>query len=275
MKRLFVFLLFLLLNTTYLAADGVTTQSALENHSAQKMLEKNEVLISKGECFKADSTCAEFLMNYPGKDPSVIMQIASAEYEIGKCYESQKLFRKPFMTQAYLNYLNSTNFKGEHNDEVIYSLLEYLILKSVENKTFWDSNKKDINYYLGLVINQTSQRFYLMKSFYFMLQEDYDSALEYLKRVNVDQVPYAKSKWIYNNLGYVLMKKGKWQHALKPLQIAVLIEPTNIIARGNLAWVYVNLGNFKKAVKQYDLILEIDPKNKKALEGREDALKRE
>ena len=63
-------------------------------------------------------------------------------------------------------------------------------------------------------------------------------------------------------LSEILAKQGSTQDALEVAQRAVLLDPSDLRARGFLAQLYSQLQEFERAISQYREILERDPNNK-------------
>jgi tetratricopeptide (TPR) repeat protein len=233
-----------------------------ENNKIQKVLNNFTKSIGENDFDNAGKILTNGLSRYPNS-PSLI-------FSLGKYYELKGWFKDPYMEKTYKDYLKITGNDGVYHDDAIFSILEYHLSEAIKNDDTQLEEKGKLLALLNSINDKTTLRFNLTSGLYYMFVENYELASNFLSKVPIDRVPYTKCKWIYNNLGYALMKKHKYPEAIKPLEIAVFLDPTNIRARQNLAWDYCMLGNFKESVKQYGLILQLDPNNKKALEGKKD-----
>ncbi|MBF0489621.1 MAG: tetratricopeptide repeat protein [Candidatus Omnitrophica bacterium] len=104
-----------------------------------------------------------------------------------------------------------------------------------------------------------SSRAYLLKSLGF-----YDMALKEAQeglKVSPDDFDS------YKILSEVYEQKGDVRRAFESFRIATLLRPYDTSVRLGLAEAYVHLKNFKRALEQYNKVLEVDPKSARGYFG--------
>lgn len=68
-------------------------------------------------------------------------------------------------------------------------------------------------------------------------------------------------------LGLAHLKLGEAAKALGPLELAVKTEPSNKLARLELADAYLSLGRAEEAATHFRKLIELDPNHAKAWQG--------
>lgn len=83
----------------------------------------------------------------------------------------------------------------------------------------------------------------------------YDRAKElYFEALKIDETDAR----IYNGLGYVYLKTGKTEEAIKFLKKAIEINPNYAVAHNNLGTAYHRKGDYDKAIAEYKNALKIE-----------------
>lgn len=223
----------------------------------------------------------EVLKNELIKNPDEV----ELNYLIGKYYQNKKLFRVPFMSKYYYQYITVTDSIRENPSEVddaILNLTGYYILLSgrygtpkyvLEDNLEGRDTSIDVNKYLAKVSNKKNQEYLLLNGLFKIITHDYDSAIKELDQVDVSNLDYSKSKWVYNNLGFALIKAGNYKEAVSALRIAVFIDPNNKFAHANYGCALFNINHFKEALTEYRKALVIDATYSTAINGIEECKK--
>jgi tetratricopeptide (TPR) repeat protein len=68
--------------------------------------------------------------------------------------------------------------------------------------------------------------------------------------------------------GWFLIAKGDFPKAIEKMQQALILDPLSLPIMGNLADAYAFNGSFEEALAQYDKVIEMDPRYRRAFEGR-------
>lgn len=91
------------------------------------------------------------------------------------------------------------------------------------------------------------------------LEEPALKELEGARRIAPDAIE------IYEMLGDIYGRQKKYRKAFENFRVALMYSPGNRTNRKRLAWCYERLGNHEQALKQYERLLEDDPKDDKIL----------
>jgi len=110
-----------------------------------------------------------------------------------------------------------------------------------------DQNDSDVRMALGAV--------YLAKNINDKAVKEFENAVS---------LEASETKTKYNSLGIAYIKSGKYKEAVKALEIAVLLEPSNDYAHNNLGHAYLKVGKFIEAKQQFEKAVLLNPENKKA-----------
>lgn len=81
-------------------------------------------------------------------------------------------------------------------------------------------------------------------------------------------IKYNPNLWqSYQNLAVIYFGQKEFTKAEDMISQAVKINPTEVSLQMNLGVIYLNLGKKELAKKQFEIVLQLDPKNKAAMEG--------
>ncbi len=68
--------------------------------------------------------------------------------------------------------------------------------------------------------------------------------------------------------GWFLIARGDFNKAIEKMQQALVLDPLSLPLIGNLADAYAFAGRYKEALEQYDKAIEMDPRYRRAFEGK-------
>ena len=111
-----------------------------------------------------------------------------------------------------------------------------------------------------------SRAYLLMGNVYDSLKQ-YDQAEVVYRQVILTE---AANPMGQHYLGLAQMRKGNFDEAKISLGKAVSLRPNFLQAREHLAWVLLKLGHTDQAIREYKLLLKLDPRNKKVRKFLED-----
>jgi TolB-like protein/class 3 adenylate cyclase/Flp pilus assembly protein TadD len=94
---------------------------------------------------------------------------------------------------------------------------------------------------------------------------DFDGAEASLKKAESLSLNSSLINQVY---GWFLIAKGDFDHAIKKMEKAVILDPLSMPLMSNLADAYSFAGRFEDALAQYDKIVEMDPTFRRGFEGR-------
>lgn len=132
---------------------------------------------------------------------------------------------------------------------------EYFLNRGVlfyKNRKFEEAFK-DFEAALNLKPSDGLTLFYL--SLYYYEKREYDQALEYLKQIST---PF---EMLYVQQALILTKTGNYSIALKKLNEGVVYFPNSWRLYNDRANLYRREKNYKKALKDIEIALELDPEN--------------
>jgi Tfp pilus assembly protein PilF len=90
----------------------------------------------------------------------------------------------------------------------------------------------------------------------------YDESICFWQKI-VTNIPQ-KNPFVLNNLGCTLTSAEYFAEAITPLEEAVSLDPAQLEPRLNLGYAYTYLGEYDKAMEQFDAILKMEPENLEA-----------
>ena len=123
-------------------------------------------------------------------------------------------------------------------------------------------NFSTVNQQVPMGKKNTSREWFVKGCRYDTLEPDSDQAIEaYKKSINFDN----KFTDAYVNLGFIYLKRKKYDDALKCFEKVVELEPNNPETCNNLGYVYERMERIGSAKQMYNHALEIDPGNAESM----------
>jgi len=117
-----------------------------------------------------------------------------------------------------------------------------------------------------ILLNPNDARLYYNRGFFYNKKGDYDRAIEDYDQAiklepNYDKA-YNGRAWIY---AYHL--KTNYDGALSDVNQAIRITPNEAVFLDTRGWVYLGIGDYEKALEDFEAALRIDPDNDTSKEG--------
>ena len=109
-------------------------------------------------------------------------------------------------------------------------------------------------------VDPGGSRAYLLLGTVYDALKQYGQAEEMYRQVILSE---ASNPMGQHFLAQSQMRKGDWQAAEASLGKAVSLRPNFLQAREHFAWVLLKMGKKEEAVREYKLLLKLDPRNKK------------
>ena len=166
-----------------------------------------------------------FLFSYIIWEKKVYAKKTQPEKKVYKLVEEAK--------KLYKDYICS-NKKETENDKI------NVMIKYCKKALEIDFNYADAHYNLGVA--------YAVKGLW-------DEAIEGFKEAIRSKPDYALAHY---NLGVAYAVKGLWDEAIEGFKEAIRIDPDNIKAHCGLGSLYYKKGNKKKALKEYEILKNLD-----------------
>jgi tetratricopeptide (TPR) repeat protein len=235
------------------------------------------------------SKCLVHLHDFPGAEKALHSYLelhhdsSDALYMLGFV-----LNRENRPADSLAAYTEAAAIAPPTSDDLKIVGLDYVLLndnadaiKWLEKAVAFDSKNKDAWYYLGREYYTQPQLFKAKQAFLTVLQLDprdakaenglglvFESdaqpaaALDaYQKAIAWDESNPHKSEQPYVNLGSLLLEQGRIQDAIKPLETAVVLTPSNAYCHMRLGAAYFRIGKMEQAQQQLERATQLDPEN--------------
>ena len=233
------------------------------------ILNRLELLVSKGLFIEADKLSSEFSKIYPHhisllQYRGVILAILNRDQEAIKCYE-RVLKKNPHHLDCMVNMASSLNVLGENYRAL--TLLDAVISRS--------SQHFEAHYNKGNVLNDLGRSSEAIKLFEHAISIRSDdkrahhnlakclhdlgrhemAIIEYDKTLSLD--PSYSEAW--SNKGVTLLQRKKYADAMVCFNKSIDLEPGFAAAYSNKGLVLHALNNFDDAIAQFDKAISLDP----------------
>ncbi len=116
-----------------------------------------------------------------------------------------------------------------------------------------------INLYLKIIDNDETARKYAFLGYLYFEKDDYQNAISYFEK-SLDIDP--KNAFVYFLLGNSYSRIGRVIHAVTNYDLAIFLNFDIYKAHVDFAQKYEQMGLFQRALKEYIIAYEIDPRNK-------------